>query len=87
MSYDQLDERYKAVILYHVNKCPVTYMATCFQCGLSYVFDLQVHPEYKQTLCSVCHIHPRACRLKQSNGAVLRMRQEKPRSRVTAGVA
>jgi hypothetical protein len=30
MSYDH----YKGQICYHVNKCRVTYMAKCFQCGL-----------------------------------------------------
>ena len=31
--------------------------------------------------------HPLVCRKRRLNGAVLRMRPEKPRSRVTAGVA
>jgi hypothetical protein len=31
--------------------------------------------------------HPLVCRKRRLNGAVLRMRSEKPRSRVTAGVA
>jgi hypothetical protein len=31
--------------------------------------------------------HPLVCRKRRLNGAVLRMRREKPRSRVTAGVA
>jgi hypothetical protein len=30
--------------------------------------------------------HPHACRKRRLNGAVFRMRPEKPRSRVTAGV-
>jgi hypothetical protein len=33
------------------------------------------------------HPHPLVCRKRRLNGAVLRMRPEKPRSRVTAGVA
>jgi hypothetical protein len=32
-------------------------------------------------------LHPLVCRKRRLNGVVLRMRPEKPRSRVTAGVA
>jgi hypothetical protein len=40
MSYHQLKERYKAQILYHVNKYQVTYINTCFQCGLNTLLNL-----------------------------------------------
>jgi hypothetical protein len=35
MLYGHLKERYKAQILCYVNKYRVTYIATCFQCGLN----------------------------------------------------
>jgi hypothetical protein len=67
MSYDQLKERFRAQILYHVNKCRVTYFAMCFQCGLNTLllnlqfkaifFDFQVNSEHKHwTESSVCHV-------------------------------
>jgi hypothetical protein len=40
MSYDQLKERYKTQILYHVNKCRVTCIATCFQCKLNTLLNI-----------------------------------------------
>jgi hypothetical protein len=40
MSYDQLKERCKAQILYYVNKCQVTYIATCIQCELDTLLNL-----------------------------------------------
>jgi hypothetical protein len=40
MSCDQLKERCTAQILYHVNKCRVTYIATCFQCQLDTLLNL-----------------------------------------------
>jgi hypothetical protein len=42
MPYDHLKERYKAHILYHVNKCQVTYIATCIQCRLDTLLNLQL---------------------------------------------
>jgi hypothetical protein len=47
---------------------------------------------YKQRLQQLIGVrinppHPLVCRKRRLNGAVLRMRPEKPRSRVTAGVA
>jgi hypothetical protein len=34
MSYDQSKERYKAQMLYYVNKGRLTYIVTCIQCEL-----------------------------------------------------
>jgi hypothetical protein len=40
MPYDQWKERYKTQILYDVNKCQVTYIATYFQCKLDALLNL-----------------------------------------------
>jgi hypothetical protein len=67
MSYDQLNERYKAPVLFYANTFRFIYIATCIQCGLDTLlnlqfkssvdlFDLQVHSEHKQTVFSVCHV-------------------------------
>jgi hypothetical protein len=50
MSFSQLQERYTTLILYHVNKCRVTFRRV-------FVYmDLQVRSEHKLTLSSVCHV-------------------------------
>jgi hypothetical protein len=79
MSYDQLKERYKAQILYHmyVNTFRFIYIGTCIQCGLDtlliYLFDLQDYSEHKQTVFSVyqyflvCHLFLELCRRKQGS--------------------
>jgi hypothetical protein len=46
-----------------------------YTCNFPVRIRVRIHPP-----------HPLVCRKRRLNGAVLRMRPEKPRSRVTAGV-
>jgi hypothetical protein len=47
MSYDQSKQRYKAQMLYYVNKGHLTYIAKCIQCGLDTLLNLPFKSIFK----------------------------------------
>jgi hypothetical protein len=69
----------------HMSLLKVMHLVTTLTCLEK---DLSSYIEYPVRIrVRIDPPHPHVCRKRRLNGAVLRMRPEKPRSRVTAGVA
>jgi hypothetical protein len=86
---------------YYLNKCGIKDFPLCSYCNqlpetLEHLFSecaqikklwIDIENWLKSIRVRIDRPHPLVCRKRRLNGAVLRMRPEKPRPRVTAGVA